>query len=240
MRPPKMDFIGAMIFSMLVVGTQILLLAQGKTLASRPLLTVVSVPFIGCEFVGPSGPREKSHTTSASVPIDPKAARGLAYYSAEEGLGSGVLGPRGWYCYGVYGSGGTALLVSPGPINPAAAFARGGGFSGPAIEINHRSGDTSGRFEVAEIIARVFPAYKAFVTRVTEMFESERYTFGPYPGDTLTYKSQTVLEYKTPAETDGLGTHSTLQKNRSPIYGAAILAGPTPDLVLCRCDFLPI
>ncbi len=55
--------------------------------------------------------------------------------------------------------------------------------------------------------------------------------FGPYPNDMLTYKGKTVVEYKTPAQTEGLGTHSRLEKNGSPIYGAAILIGPTPDLL---------
>jgi hypothetical protein len=41
-----------------------------------------------------------------------------------------------------------------------------------------------------------------------------------------------VVEYTTPAQTEGLGTHSRLKKNGSPIYGAAILIGQAPDLTL--------
>ena len=80
-------------------------------------------------------------------------------------------------------------------------------------------------------MAHVFPAYKGFVTDVTSMFD-QKFSFGPYPKDTLTCKSKAVVEYKTPAQTEGLGTHSWLKKNDSPIDGVAILTGQTPDLVL--------
>jgi hypothetical protein len=80
------------------------------------------------------------------------------------------------------------------------------------------------------VIARVFPDYRAFVTGVTEGFNLP-ITFGPYPKDILTYKGKTLVEYTTPAQTEGLGTHFWLRKNGSPISGAAILVGPTPDLL---------
>ncbi len=56
--------------------------------------------------------------------------------------------------------------------------------------------------------------------------------FGPYPQDKLTYKGDRTVEYETPAQTRGLGTHSWLVKNTSPIEGVAMLIGETPDLVL--------
>jgi len=95
--------------------------------------------------------------------------------------------------------------------------------------------DTSGRFSVAEVIMRVFPARKAFAEGVAENFPwaKERYRAGPCPGDRLTYKSASVVEYLTPAQTDGLGTYWGLLKGDSPINGVAILIGePTLDLVL--------
>jgi len=49
-----------------------------------------------------------------------------------------------------------------------------------------------------------------------------------------------VVEYKTPAQTDGLGTYnSTLKKNNNAIDGAAILVGPTPDLLLLSVRLPP-
>jgi hypothetical protein len=85
------------------------------------------------------------------------------------------------------------------------------------------------------LIARVFPAHKAFVRSVMEMFDQApgSYTFGPYATDRLTYRSTTVVEYRTLAQTDGLGTHfRLLEKNGSPIDGVAVLIGKTPDLLL--------
>jgi len=70
------------------------------------------------------------------------------------------------------------LIVSPQPID-------GSALEGPAIEIFHGFGETSGRFEAAEIIARVFPDYKDFVSRVMVLFDfpPTEFTFGPYPND---------------------------------------------------------
>ena len=210
--------------------TELSLLAQEKATTVSPQGAAVSVPFVGCASDGQVGPQEAPNGTSTSVSIGLKAARQLAYYTSAQGVG--VLAPRGWYCFGIYGSGGDTLFVSPKPIDTANIFSAGqNGFSGPAIEISHRFGDTSGRFDVAEVIARVFPAYKAFVTGVMEGFDLP-VPFGPYRNDMLTYKGKTVVEYKTPAETEGLGTRSRLKKNGSPIAGAAILIGQTPDLLL--------
>jgi hypothetical protein len=49
------------------------------------------------------------------VELDPSVARRLAYY--ESGVSRGVLAPRGWFCFGVYGSSGSAFLVTPEPID---------------------------------------------------------------------------------------------------------------------------
>jgi hypothetical protein len=173
---------------------------------------------------------------SMAVPITAKTAKELAYYSSAQGVG--VLGPRGWYCFGVYGSGGEALFVSPQPIDAANMFSADQRVSGPAIEIHHRLGAGSGRVSVAEIIARVFPAYKRFVASIIE--ESDQtFSFGPYPQDRLTYKGKTIVEYRTPAEAEGLGTHSWLKRNDSPIDGVAILIGPAPDLLLLSVRLPP-
>jgi hypothetical protein len=102
------------------------------------------------------------------------------------------------------------------------------------IAVSYNWGGTSGRFEVARIVARVFPVYKAFVTGVRTKFDEPAgaYTFGPYPEDTLTYKSNRVVEYTTPPQTEGLGTQSRLSRNGSPIAGVAMLIGDAPDLLL--------
>src|SRR2546423_1164943 len=73
------------------------------------------VPFVGCpgeaqmdSFPPPTRPRH-------AVRIEHSAARKLAYYQAEGG--TGVLGPRGWSCLNMSGSGGSLFLVMPDPID---------------------------------------------------------------------------------------------------------------------------
>jgi hypothetical protein len=62
-----------------------------------------------------------------------------------------------------------------------------------------------------------------------------RFTFAPFPDDRLVYKGEALVEYRTPPETDGLGTYSWLRRSALPVAGAAMLAGVQsrePDLVL--------
>ena len=144
-----------------------------------------------------------------------------------------VLAPRGWYCFGTYGSGGVHVYVSPEPIDSKMLFSdKWDGFLGPAVQLDHLYGETSGRFAVAEIIARVFPAYKAFAFGVMkELTPPDTFSFGPYPNDALTYKGKTIVEYRTPAQTEGLGTFSSLKKNDSPIEGVVMLVERAPDVM---------
>jgi len=70
-------------------------------------------------------------------------------------------------------------------------------FSGPAIQLSVAVGDTSGRFEVAQIIARVFPSHRNFVRDVIaeDIEPASNFPFGPFPKDKLTYKSKELVEY---------------------------------------------
>jgi hypothetical protein len=78
----------------------------------------------------------------------------------------------------------------------------------------------------------VFPAHKAFVERViAEGIEpASSFPYGPYAEDTLKYRSENIVEFWTPPQTEGLGTASRLRKNANPISGVAILLGG-PDLL---------
>jgi hypothetical protein len=191
-----------------------------------------TVPFVGCRSDGQQGPLEAPNGKAQALPIAPKVAAQLAYYRAEQGLG--VLAPVGWFCFGVLGSNGFALYVSPQEIVSADLDSTSWkGFSGPAIELVEEFGGTSGRFGVARIIARVFPSHKAFVENVIgEGIDPETsFPFGPYPNDKLTYRTPESVEYQTPANADGLGTSWRLAKNADPINGVAILRGKEPDLL---------
>jgi hypothetical protein len=214
------------------------LLSQIKSESVLP--KSVSVPFVGCKADGQVGPLDAPRGTTKVVSISPEAAQKLAYYKAEQG--GGVLAPRGWYCFETYGSNGSNLYISPTPIDSENVFSdKWEGMTGPAIQFTTEIGDTSGRFGVAKIIARVFPAHKAFVRDViAEGIEpASSFPFGPYPNDKLTYKNSETVEYTTPAQTDGLGTHSRLKKNTDPISGVAILTGPDTNLLLLSVRLPP-
>jgi hypothetical protein len=196
-----------------------------------PKQTSAPVPFVGCQSDGQTGYLKAPNGKARELPINSESARQLAYYSSSKGFGA--LAPRGWFCFATYGSGGEHLYVSPDPIDSKMLFSdKWGGLRGPGVQLDYRYGGTSGRFVVAEIIARVFPAYKAFaVTVMKELTPPDRFSFSPYPDDRLTYKSKTVVEYTTPAHSEGLGTHSALKKNDAPIDGAVMLVEHTPDLM---------
>jgi hypothetical protein len=203
------------------------------TKASEPVSTRSSrVPFVGCKSDGQTGPVTAPEGESKVVLMDAKAAQQLAYYASQKGFG--VFAPRGWFCFGTYGSNGDTLYVSPQPINAADLLtATWTGFTGPAIQLSRQHGDTSGRSDVAKTIARAFPARRAFARTVIDdgTEPASSFSFRPYPNDRLTYRSNEIVEYQTPANTEGLGTNSSLQSNADPISGVAILIGTVPDLL---------
>jgi hypothetical protein len=173
-----------------------------------------------------------------AIAVPAAIAKRLAYYKAE--YSSGVLAPRGWNCFSIYGSDGSQLFVSPDPIDSATLMSVAWkGFTGDAVQISDISGGTSGRFEVAKVIARVFPDYKAFAQRViAEGIEpASDFPFGPYPGDKLTYRGKNIVEFETPANAQGLGTDSRLLMNASPIDGVAVISGTDTDLTLLTARF---
>jgi hypothetical protein len=139
------------------------------------------------------------------------------------------------------------LFISPIPIDTDTVFTDEGGFHGPAIELDVELGPST-RIDVAKVVALVFPAYGEFVTAVMTSFDlrAGSITFGPYPDDILSYKSKREVWYETPPQTAGLGTHSRLRMNASPIHGLAMLLGEiavqegkTPDLLLLSVRLAP-
>ena len=187
------------------------------------------VPFVGCASDGQIGP-QPAPTNGRTPAVPPSLAGRLAYYSS----GSlGVLAPRGWHCFGLYGSNGSLLIVTPERHDAADLLTPSSTLAGAAIQLSLSSGETSRRFEVAEVAARLFPAKKEFVARVIgEGIEpASAFPEGPYPGDILHRRSDTEVEFETPAESEGMGTRSRLVKNGDPIRGLAIVTNEN-DLVL--------
>jgi hypothetical protein len=196
----------------------------------------VSVPFVGCPADGQQGPVVAPSGRPRVVALPTDIASKLAWYeTAEDGGNLGVLAPRGWHCFGTYGSNGSSLYVAPEPLDADKVLFQKQwiGFHGPAIQLSLSIGDTSGRFEVAQIIARVFPAYRSFANKViAEKLEpASDFTFGPFPSDRLRYPSRRVVRFITPANTKGLETNSWLLPSATPIQGVCVLF-PKDDMDL--------
>jgi hypothetical protein len=206
---------------------------QAKASATPTQSTTVTVPFVGCASDGQVGPLKAPVGKRKVVAIPAAIAQRLAYYKAE--YGPGALAPRGWNCFSIYGSDGSNLYVTPDPIDTTVLSSLDWkGFTGQVVAVSDLDGGTSGRFEVAKIIARVFPAYKAFAQSViAEGLEpASDFPFGPYPSDKLTYRAKNIVEFETPANAQGLGTDSRLQMNASPIDGVAIVSGADTNVTL--------
>lgn len=213
-------------------------LAQAKPSTPPAQKVTVAVPFVGCVSDGQNGTLYAPSGESPEIALPAATADRLAYYKAE--FGPGVFAPRGWHCFSIYGSDGSSLYVSPDPIDADRYWfdANGArvdwkGFTGEAIQVALALGGTSGRFQVAKVVARVFPAFKAFAQGViAEKLEpASDFPFGPYATDKLTYRGDNAVEFETPANTDGLGTESNLVKNASPIDGVAVITGEDTNLV---------
>jgi hypothetical protein len=212
--------------------------AQANSPSASAPSVAVTVPFVGCASDGQVGPQKAPTGKSLAVEIPAPLAERLAYYKAKFGIG--ILAPRGWHCFSTYGSSGENLFVSPDPIESKTLLSLNWqGFTGPAVQISVFDGGTSGRFEVAQVIARLFPAYNAFAQKViAEGVEpASNFPSGPYPSDKLTYSGKNIVEFETPGSAQGLGTDSRLQMNASPIDGVAIIGGKDPDLTLLTARF---
>jgi hypothetical protein len=190
----------------------------------------VRVPSVGCKSDGQTGPLEAPKGTDVPVEVEPRVARRLAFYSS--GGGFGVLAPRGWYCFGFYGSSGGPLFVSPRHIGAGDLFP----MVGPEVELDAIEGSGSGTGMAAEVWARVFPAFWPIVKGLINNWDlpTDEYTFGPYPKDKLIVQTDRLVQFQTPPHSEGLGTMSHFKANDDPIDGVAILQGQPPDLLVLR------
>ncbi len=190
-----------------------------------------TVPFVGCPADGQLGPQAPPRRTSKTVHFAPDLALKLAWYEGK--YAQGVLAPRGWHCSVAYGSNGATTYVSPERLRRSALpFQAVQGVRGPAVKLSEMLGGTSGRWAVAGMISRVFPAYLDFATDVRREFPAtDPFPSGPYAPDRLHYLNDHALEYLTPAGSNGLGTTSFLLPSDSPIQGVEMLTGADTDLI---------
>src|SRR6185437_1740796 len=113
----KNTTISSLFLLTLFVCVQCPLWGQGKSPSTRAGNARALVSFVGCASDGQAGSLKAASGRSKRMAIPAGAAQRLAYYKAENGFG--VLAPKGWHCFGTYGSGGANLFVSPNPINAA-------------------------------------------------------------------------------------------------------------------------
>ena len=188
---------------------------------------VVGVPTVTCPSDGQQGPQPAPEPRGSVVDLPGEVAANLALYIAAEGLG--VLAPRGWNCLELSGSNGTILIVTPERHTLEDAH----DLRGPAVQISHSFGGTSGRFAVAEAIARLFPEQMDFANEVfAEGIVDPPVPPGPFPDDELQRLNANAVRFTTPAARPGLGTASLLIPDSDPIHGLVVLVGSEePDLV---------
>jgi hypothetical protein len=192
--------------------------------ASAVPAAAATVPVIGCPTDGQIGPEAAPKNGTKHLKLDAHTTPRLAYYRNAE---IGVLGPRGWHCLVLAGSNGTTIYVTPEQLDAKVVMfsEKFKGITGDGIQLSYSLGETSGRFEAAKIMARVFPQNRGFVDKViAEKIEpASHFVFGPYPTDRLKRLSEAMVEYETPAGMKGLGTDTRLVPNQSPISGLAFL-----------------
>jgi hypothetical protein len=211
-------------------------LAAAASVAMALLLGVgaaaaAELPAVGCPAGGQVGRMAPPPAGRMVADIADAAAAQLAYYRTADGIG--VLAPRGWHCFGLLGSNGEQLVVTPESHDSGDLVGNAYGLAGPAVHYLHLLGDTSGRFTIARVVARLFPGQLWFVKQVVaENIEpAANFPTGPFPKDSIRRLGATVVEFVTPGNTEGMGTESRLLKNADPIAGVAVvLPGDGMDL----------
>ena len=184
------------------------------------------VPFVGCPAIGGADSERSAipHDAPKSLSSQPtvRPAR-IAYYRAEEG--PGVFAPRGWHCRTWHGSNGAFIIVTP--TEPPDATPREPVKDQGVVAVESYGG-TSGRFDVAEVSARLFQDVMAdFIARVkAEGFPSPDFSkIKPYPDDQYTYLTPKLVKFTTPAHHEGIGT-GIFVPSADPVRG---LVGLSPD-----------
>lgn len=192
-------------------------------------------PFVGCPADGQAGALDPPTGSTKTFHVEGALPVPFAYYQGQQGMG--VFAPAGWHCRVWYGSSGSFMIVTPKPIRPP--YFPPPSYAAPVVEVSCVIGGTSGRFEAARLSAMLFPSLtKRFVKQV----ESEEVMMGgkpedkkKYRTDSLKYLSQRIVEFRTPANTKGLGTEGHIKATNRPIQGIVVLAesdGDPPDVLI--------
>lgn len=203
---------------MKVSGLSVLIFLLSAGLGCSALAQTVPVPFVGCVSDGQIGPKP-APMTSRGPRLPVAVASRLAWYASDD---LGVLAPRGWKCVGLYGSNGSILLVVPDDARQLTP-GRDQPIKGEGIQLDVSFAETSGRFEAAKIAARLFPNRQAFVDAVASegIWPKEAFINGSFPHDRASRLGPDQVSFETPANEEGMGTMSRLEKSEDPIQGIA-------------------
>jgi uncharacterized protein YecT (DUF1311 family) len=183
---------------------------------SQRRLVEADIPAVGCPSDGQVGPQDApTLPKSVHVIVPEGTASKLAYYSAN----ASVLAPKGWDCFGTYGSGGSTIYVVPSKLGDPILDRSEKVKDGPVVIKNVFISATSGRFPVAQISARIFPLARIFVERVRDegLDDPSNYVFAPWATDRLNYLSDFAVSYVTPSGANGLGTDFGPAPGKEPI-----------------------
>ena len=219
---------------------------------SQSRLVAAEIETVGCPQDGQVGPQEAPKLPKTVRVIIPEGtAPALTFYSASENANAGVLAPRGWDCFGIYGSSGSSLYVVPRRLGDPILDRPEKVKDGPFVITTSCIGGTSGRFPVARISARIFPRARAFAESVRdENFDDPKnYVFAPWPADRIDRLSDLDVSYVTPPMAEGLGIDlgfapgHGFTPGRGPISGLAFLSdlekkedGPFLEMLGVRLD----
>lgn len=176
------------------------------------------VPSVGCPANGQEGPLAPPSVNAQVIHPTTALPGSVAYYKGAQGVG--VFAPAGWHCLVVYGSNGATTMVTPKPF--PSSLPNLGSLSAPAITLSVIDGGTSGRFDVASYGSMLFPDLsRDFVKQVeAEGIVSKKDIERPkYPDDELKYLSESLVEFKTPANKNGLGTQGYIRMGNTPVSG---------------------
>jgi hypothetical protein len=159
----------------------------------------------------------------------------LAYYSSQD---LGVLAPRNWHCFGLYGSNGSVLIVTPLVLKANELFGEKPiRLSGPAIVSSFSFGGTSGRFEVWRAIGRYFPTALDLVDRQDwSLTHDEPLPTRPYAADIVVTRAVRSIRIVTLSGQDGEGTSGYLSRGPLPIIALRQLMGSNDDTSLLAID----
>jgi hypothetical protein len=215
----------AMIRELTFVILSMLLVVSGARSAEAQ---TSPVSFVGCKSDGQVGPQAAPQVPNVLPILQSSAASRLTWYAS---MDLGVLAPSGWNCFGLYGSNGSTLIVTPESHSDHPFDIKA---SGPAVQLSVSFSDTSGRFEAAEFAALLFPDRQNFVDRVIAEGLMPRNSFPSKtsPFDVITRGGPDLVDFETPADHDGLGTMSLLVKSGQPIFGRVSMDGSNYATVL--------